>query len=249
MLTELGAARSETEAALLRQRAFVADASHELRTPLTSILANLELLEAELQGEQRDMAGSALRSSQRMSRLVADLLLLARADAGRKGSRKPVDLAEIVREAAAEAGPLAGERTMELDLPPNGAAQLDGAPDDLHRLALNLIENALLHTPVDATIRASVRAANGGVELEVSDDGPGILPELRERVFDRFSRGGSDVTPAFSGSGLGLSIVRAVADAHGGTVTLDEPPGGGARFTVRLPAASRAGLARSTERV
>jgi signal transduction histidine kinase len=236
MLTELGAARSETEASLMRQRAFVADASHELRTPLTSILANLELLEAELHGEQRDIAGSALRSSQRMSRLVADLLLLARADAGRRAPRKPVDLTEILREAAAEALPLAGERTVELDVPQNGAATLEGAPDDLHRLALNLIENALIHTPADARVRASVRTVDGGVELEVADDGAGIQPELRERVFDRFSRGGGDTTPPFSGSGLGLSIVRAVAVAHGGTVALDESPGGGARFTVRLPA-------------
>ena len=236
MLTELGAARTETEASLTRQRAFVADASHELRTPLTSILANLELLEAELQGEQREMAGSALRSSRRMSRLVADLLLLARADAGRRAPRKPVDLAAVVREASGEAAPLAGERIVELDLPQNGAAMVEGAPDDLHRLALNLIENALIHTPVDARVRAAVRGVDGAVELEVADDGPGIPREQRERVFDRFSRGGGDVTPAISGSGLGLSIVRAVADAHGGTVTLHESPGGGARFTVRLPA-------------
>ena len=236
MLSELGAARTETEAALVRQRAFVADASHELRTPLTSILANLELLEAELHGDQRDIAGSALRSSRRMSRLVADLLLLARADAGRRAPRKPVDLAAVIRDAAAEASPLAGERSLEVDLPEDGAALVEGSPDDLHRLALNLIENALIHTPVDARVRAAVRATNGGVELEVADDGPGIMPELHERVFDRFSRGGGDTTPARSGSGLGLSIVRAVAAAHGGGVTLDEPPGGGARFTVRLPA-------------
>ncbi len=93
MLGELGAARSETESALARQREFVADASHELRTPLTSILANLELLETELKGEQAEIAESALRSSRRMRRLVADLLLLARADAGRQAPRKPVDLA------------------------------------------------------------------------------------------------------------------------------------------------------------
>jgi two-component system OmpR family sensor kinase len=240
MLAELGAARAETEGALTRQRAFVADASHELRTPLTSILANLELLEAELQGDQREMAGSALRSSLRMSRLVADLLLLARADAGRRAPRKPVDLAAVVREAVAEATPLAGERTVEVDVPANGAAIVEGGPDDLHRLALNLVENALIHTPVDARVRAAVRAVDGAVELEVVDDGPGIAAEQRERVFDRFSRGGGDVTPPISGSGLGLSIVRAVTEAHGGSVTLDDPPGGGARFRVRLPAAGQA---------
>ena len=128
MLSELGAARTETEAALLRQREFVADASHELRTPLTSVLANLELLEAELQGEEREIAGSALRSSRRMRRLVADLLLLARADAGRRAPREPVDLAEVVREAAAEAAPLARRAgRSSWSCPADGAAMVDGA--------------------------------------------------------------------------------------------------------------------------
>src|SRR5205823_11538524 len=103
MLKSLDAARSETEAALERQREFVADASHELRTPLTSILANLELLETQLEGEEEAMAASALRSSRRMKRLVADLLLLARADAGRASLRQSLDFAEVVREAVAEA--------------------------------------------------------------------------------------------------------------------------------------------------
>src|SRR5205823_13847451 len=103
MLRALDAARSETQTTLDRQRQFVADASHELRTPLTSILANLELLESELEGEEQAMASSALRSSRRMRRLVADLLLLARADAGRASLRQSLDFAEVVREAVAEA--------------------------------------------------------------------------------------------------------------------------------------------------
>src|SRR5918998_708344 len=166
MLRELGAARQETEATLDRQRAFVADASHELRTPLTSILANLELLESELSGEQREMADSALRSSKRMRRLVGDLLLLARADAGREGTR---------------------------------------------------------------------------AVLEVADRGPGVPPEMRERVFERFARGRGDATRV-AGSGLGLAIVKAVADAHGGRVELLDAPGGGARFVVTLPISAPAPL-------
>jgi signal transduction histidine kinase len=238
MLAELGEARAETEAALARQREFVADASHELRTPLTSILANLELLESELRGEEADIAGSALRSSRRMRRLVADLLLLARADAGRRAPRRPVDLAVTTREAASEAGPLAGERALELVLPDPGEAMVDAVPDDLHRLALNLIENALIHTPSDARVRVAVTRLNGEVVLEVSDDGPGITSGLRERVFERFARGGGDTTPTRGGSGLGLAIVRAVAEAHGGSVALGEAEDGGARFEVRLPAAA-----------
>src|SRR5256886_3249568 len=119
MLRALDAARAETEGALSRQREFVADASHELRTPLTSILANLELLEAELSGEEREMADSALRSSRRMRRLVADLLLLARADAGREGVRGDGDPSAVVREAAAQAAPLVARPDLPAG-PPHG---------------------------------------------------------------------------------------------------------------------------------
>ena len=234
MLRELGSARTETEAALSRQREFVADASHELRTPLTSILANLELLEAELQGEQQEIAGSALRSSRRMRRLVADLLL-ARADAGREAPFRPLDLSAIAREAAAEAAPLAGENQVALDTPQ--PVPVRGASDDLHRMALNLIENALIHTPQGTPVTVSVRVENDAAVLEVADRGPGIPPGLRDRVFERFARGAGagDLSPARSGSGLGLAIVRAVADAHHGSVELSDAASGGARFVVRLP--------------
>ena len=233
MLRELSAARGETEATLARQRAFVADASHELRTPLTSILANLELLESELDGEQREMADSALRSSRRMRRLVGDLLLLARADAGREAPRSAVDLAAVAREAAEEAGALSDGHPLSLDLPE--PITISGVPDDLHRLAGNLVENALIHTPPGTPVTVSVRREGDGAVLEVADRGPGVPLQLRERVFERFARGGGDGAPR-GGSGLGLAIVRAVADGHGGRVELLDAPGGGARFVVTLPA-------------
>jgi two-component system OmpR family sensor kinase len=233
MLGELGAARTETEATLARQREFVADASHELRTPLTSILANLELLESELAGEQREIAGSALRSSRRMRRLVADLLLLARADAGREAPRRPVDLAAVAREAVAESAPLAAESQVALDAPE--AVSVEGVPDDLHRLVLNLIENALIHTPQGTPVTVAVRQEDGAAVIEVADRGPGIPAPLRERAFERFVRGGGDAAPRSGGSGLGLAIVRAVAEGHGGSVELHDAEGGGARFVVRLP--------------
>jgi two-component system, OmpR family, sensor kinase len=234
MLRELSEAHDESEAALARQREFVADASHELRTPLTSILANLELLEAELQGEQQEMAASALRSSRRMRRLVADLLLLARADAGREATMAPVDLAAIAREAAAEAGALSADHPISLDAPDR--VTVTGVADDLHRLAGNLVENALIHTPSGTPVTVSVRRDGSSAVLEVADRGPGVPPELRERVFERFARAGGDGTRR--GSGLGLAIVRAVVDAHGGRVELLDAEGGGARFVVTLPAAS-----------
>ena len=234
MLSELSAARGETEETLDRQRKFVADASHELRTPLTSILANLELLETELAGEQREMAESALRSSRRMRRLVGDLLLLARADAGRESPMVPIDLAAVAREAAAEAGALSDDHPLALDM--QQPVVVNGAADDLHRLAGNLVENALLHTPAGTPVTVSVRREGGSAVLEVADRGPGVPAELRGRLFERFARGGGDRAPS-GGSGLGLAIVKAVADAHGGRVHLAEPDGGGARFVVTLPAA------------
>jgi signal transduction histidine kinase len=237
MLQELSAAREETEATLARQRNFVADASHELRTPLTSILANLELLESELGGDQRDMADSALRSSRRMRRLVGDLLLLARADAGREGPRGPVDLAAVAAEAAGEAGALSADHPVSLDLP--GPVIVHGVDDDLHRLAGNLIENALIHTPAGTPVTVSVSRHGDRAVLAVADRGPGVPHDMRERVFERFARGAGDPAPR-GGSGLGLAIVRAVAASHGGTVEIRDAEGGGASFVVTLPAGASA---------
>jgi len=229
MLLSLDAARTDTHAALERQREFVADASHELRTPLTSLLANLELLAEELDGEQADTAEAALRSARRMRRLVGDLLLLARADARRVQSRGPTDLADVLLEAASELGPMAEDHELSIEA---GPAVVPGARDDLHRLTLNLIENAARHTPPGTHIRAATSVHDGVAVLTVEDDGPGIPPELGSRVFDRFVRG----APGTRGSGLGLAIVRAVAESHGGTVALETPEAGpGARFVITIP--------------
>jgi signal transduction histidine kinase len=235
MLLALGQARSETQDSLDRQRQFVADASHELRTPLTSILANLELLAAELEGEDAEIAGSALRSSQRMRRLVADLLLLARADAGRVSLQEPVDAGAAVLEAAGEAAPLARGHGLTVDVQPDEELVVDASADELHRLVLNLIQNALVHTPPGTAVDVRARREGEAVAIEVSDEGPGIPPSLRPRIFDRFVRGTGD-RGSNGGSGLGLSIVRAVAESLGGTVELTDNEAGGARFTVRIPA-------------
>ncbi len=232
MLEALDDAQTETAAALSRQKEFVADASHELRTPLTAVLANLELLEDTLKGEEREAAAAALRSARRMRRLVADLLLLARADTGRQVIQAPVDLSEIVRDAAGELEPVAGDHPLTVDAPPG--MTITGSADELHRLVLNLLENGLRHTDPGTAVEASVHRVNGDVVLSVEDDGPGIAPEMRDKVFERFFRGAGDRSGS---SGLGLAIVRAVAEAHQGDVRLVEPlDGRGARFVVRLPA-------------
>ncbi|MHB1538184.1 MAG: sensor histidine kinase [Solirubrobacteraceae bacterium] len=271
MLRELGRAQAETEAMLHRQRQFVADASHELRTPLTSVLANLELLAESLRGEEADAASSALRSSRRMRRLVADLLLLARTDVGRVVRREPADLAEIAVEAAGELGPLTASHEITLDVQP---ARIEAARDEVLRVVLNLIENAVRHTPDGTEIRVSTGTdargtgtagtgtagtgtggtGTGGtgtrgratVALVVEDDGPGVPEQLRESLFQRFIRGGGDHAGSF---GLGLAIVKAVAESHGGGVSVEpthpHPRDGrapyGARFTVAFPAAGEAG--------
>ena len=221
------------------QRDFVADASHELRTPLTSILANLELLEARLDEgaadpEAEEIVAGALGSSRRMRRLVADLLLLARADAGRSGPRRPCDLSTVAREALAEVHPVAGDH--ELQLVGDDPVTIEGNPDDLHRMLLNLLENGVRHTPDGSRITASVRAVDGAALIEVSDDGPGIPEDVRDQIFARFVRvdGPADLS-RHGGTGLGLAIVKAVADAHGGDVEVGASDTGGARFVVRLP--------------
>jgi signal transduction histidine kinase len=238
MLRSLDSARAEREAAMQKQREFVADASHELRTPLTSVLANLELLQASLeqprQEDERAMVDSALRSSKRMSRLVGDLLLLARADAGRAGAHRPCDLAEIAGNAAVEIAPLIGERELEIDN--ERALPVNGNPDELHRMVLNLLDNAARHTPLGARIELHVRRVGEEAVVEVADDGPGIPPRLRDQIFDRFVRGeGPADTAVGPGSGLGLSIVKSVALSHAGTVDVGESATGGAQFQIRIP--------------
>jgi signal transduction histidine kinase len=213
-----------------RQREFVADASHELRTPLTSVLANLDLLTEELSGEQAETAEAALRSTRRMRRLVGDLLLLARADARRAQPHRPTDLGDVLIEAAAELGPMAERHRLSINAEP---AMVDGVRDELHRLVLNLLENAVRHTPPGTRVEASTSAVDGAALLVVQDDGPGIPADLSQRVFERFVRGGRD---GAKGSGLGLAIVRSVAQSHGGTVALETPEGGvGTRFVIRIP--------------
>jgi two-component system OmpR family sensor kinase len=238
MLRSLDAARTEREQTMQQQREFVADASHELRTPLTSVIANLELLQASLpspeSSEDHEMVDSALRSSRRMSRLVADLLLLARADAGRISERTDCDLAEIAGNAAAEVAPFAGGRQLNLD---NGRpVPIHGIPDELHRMVVNLLDNAVRHTPDGSTIELRLDVDGDKATVEVADDGPGIPDGMREHVFDRFVRGSGPADTAIGGgTGLGLAIVRAVARSHDGEVKASQSSLGGALVTVTLP--------------
>lgn len=240
MLHELSLARSERERSLDRQREFVADASHELRTPLTSVLANLELLEHSLKGKEHELelesVESALRSSQRMRRLVADLQILARADSGREQTKEPTDLTEIARDAVEEVTPLSEDHRIELET--NGPVVVEGSADDLHRVVLNLVDNAVRHTPKGSTITIAVGTDEAGrmAKLSVADDGPGIPEEIRPQIFDRFVRNtGPGDRASTNGTGLGLAIVSTIAKGHHGTATVGDSASGGARFLVEIP--------------
>jgi signal transduction histidine kinase len=245
MLESLDASRAEREQLMQAQRDFVADASHELRTPLTSILANLELLEASLERERGSLEGdedgamvaSALRSSQRMSRLVSDLLLLARADAGRTAPRRETNLTELASNAVDELRPIADGHEIHLDAPVEPI--VSGNPDELHRMILNLLDNAIRHTPAGSRIDIALSTSDGRARIVVSDDGPGLPDGFREQVFERFVRGSgpADRSPD-GGTGLGLAIVRAVATSHGGSVVAGSADSGGARFEIELPLAA-----------
>jgi signal transduction histidine kinase len=174
-----------------------------------------------------------------MRRLVSDLLLLARADAGRSGPRRSCDLSLIAAAALTEVRPVANDHGLTLEA--GDEVQVEGNPDDLHRLALNLVENAVRHTPAGTAVTLRVAREGEQAVLEVVDDGPGLPPGSGDQIFARFVRGGGPADLVRdSGTGLGLAIVKAVAASHGGEVEAGSGPSGGARFTVRLPLAEAA---------
>ena len=224
------------------QRAFVADASHELRTPLTVIRGQLEVLAA-----QESPSGEEVRRVERLvqaeiarvSRLVEDLLLLAKAEHVEFLRPEPVDLELFVGELW-DGMSLLAERRFELGPIPLGTLTAD--PDRLAQALRNLLGNAIEQTkPGVGLVRLSALAGAGGqLTFLVDDDGPGIAAEQRERVFDRFHRTDSARDRASGGTGLGLAIARAIADAHGGSVSAGRSPEGGARIELRLPGFAQA---------
>jgi len=226
---ELDRARSKTEAALERQRDFVADASHELRTPLTALLANLEMLSTDVEGDAREDAEAALRSGRRMRTLVSDLLLLARADS-KETVLSEVDAAQIVDSAVEEISPLLGSRSLDVSTEP---VVLIADSSALHRAITNLLANAVIHTPDATKIEVVLTEKEGTAEIRVDDSGNGIEGAQQEAIFERFKSGQGD---SGKGSGLGLAIVDAVARTHRGSITVGTAERlGGASFTLRLP--------------
>ena len=223
------------EASDRRLRRFIADASHELRTPLAAVRAYAELFGRGAANRpedlERSMAGIT-RESERMSLLVDDLLLLARLDEGRPLEQKPVDLAQLVGEAVDAARVVEPDRSIDVSVAP---AMVTGDEARLRQVLDNLFANARSHTPAGTAVSVELRRLDGRARLSIADRGPGLTEDEAARVFERFYRADTSRSRASGGVGLGLSIVAAVTEAHGGSAEVRPTPGGGATFVITLP--------------
>jgi two-component system OmpR family sensor kinase len=239
--SEQAASEAEARASEQRMRRFIGDASHELRTPLTSIRGFAELYRQGALPAPADVDRAMSRvesEASRMGLLVEDLLLLARLDQQRPLERAPVDLLELAGDAVADAQAMDPSRSVTLEAVADGPAPVvSGDAARFRQVFGNLVANALTHTPTGTPVVVRVSTTSAAAVVEVRDSGPGIPPEIRAKVFERFFRADTSRTRASGGTGLGLSIVAALVAAHGGTVEVDETEGGGATFRVTIPLA------------
>jgi two-component system OmpR family sensor kinase len=222
-----------------RLRRFVADAAHELRTPLTSLRGYAELHRAGALGNDETLANAMRRidsASQRMQRLVEDMLLLARLDEERGDEHVPVDLMPIIEEAIDAAQTVEADRPFVRNLPEH--AVVYGDPIRFRQIFDNLLTNARIHTPRGTQVSVSAVVDESSVTIQVADRGPGIPVEDQERVFERFWRADPSRSRATGGTGLGLAIVASLVRSSDGEITLQSETGKGATFTIRLPLAT-----------
>lgn len=235
MLDHIAAALSARQASETRVRQFVADASHELRTPLAAIRGYTEL--TQRMGDDREAVAHAMgrvaSETERMTRLVEDLLLLARLDSGRPLEREPVDLSRLALDAVSDAHVAGPDHQWELDLPEEPVV-VAGDAARLHQVMTNLLANARVHTGAGTVVTTRLITEPVHTVLQVIDNGPGIPTGLQSEVFERFARGDSSRSRKGGSTGLGLAIVSAVVKAHDGTITVNSSPGH-TEFTVRLP--------------
>jgi len=237
MVQNFNALMERLRASIAREQSFIADAAHELRTPIAAMRVNVEALQSLLiehipTERQDELFARVLSSNARAERLVGQLLRLMRSNASASAPRA-LRLDDLVQERLAALSALAHVREVEIELMEDEPVELMGDRDSLVSMIDNLIDNATKYSPVGSVVSVGIRRDGDVAVLTVSDQGPGIMPALRERVFDRFFR---DPDQTQTGSGLGLAIVRSVIDAHGGTIALgDTGVGPGLRVTVRLP--------------
>jgi signal transduction histidine kinase len=225
----------DLEAAERQRRELVANVSHELRTPISALQAILENLVDGVATPDPVTLRAALAQTERLGRLVRELLDLSRIDAGTEPlDRRDIEIAPVLDAAVAEAAMTGRDVRFAVDVsPPGGRAWADGAR--LHQVLANLLDNAARHSPPGGTVRVRARTSPAGLHLEVADDGPGIAPAERDRVFERFYRGAAlDDTGS---TGLGLAIARWAVELHGGQIALAPAGERGCRFVVNLPAA------------
>jgi two-component system, OmpR family, sensor kinase len=237
MLDRLEQAFGEREASEHRLRRFIADASHELRTPLASIRGYAELFRMGAARDPADVEKAMRRiedEATRMGVLVEDLLTLARLDEVADAPHGEVDLAAVVRDAVDDGRATAPTRTIRARL--DEPAAVIGDADQLRQVLGNLLRNAFVHTPEGTPIDVTLSRANGEVRLEIRDHGPGLPPGDPDALFERFWRTEGGRERGRGGAGLGLAIVAAIVDAHGGHVRAENAGGGGASFVVTLPA-------------
>jgi two-component system OmpR family sensor kinase len=238
MLRQIEGAFAERATSEERLRTFLADASHELRTPLASIRGYAELFRmgAARDGAEAEKAMSRIeQEAARMGVMVDDLLLLARLDEVRDTAREPVDLAELARDAVADARATAPDRDIALAIDGDDTV-VPGDQDRLRQVVGNLVQNALVHTPGGTDVELAVARVGDRVRLEVSDRGPGLPAPDGVVMFERFWRAEPARARGAGGAGLGLAIVQGIVSAHGGEVRAETRPDGGATFTVALPA-------------
>jgi heavy metal sensor kinase len=227
------------EAAHASQHRFVADASHELRTPLAALRAEIEvaLRRERAPADYQRTLDSNRHELERLSSLVENLLALAALDASQPPREKsPVDLALVCRDVAEQLSPLAAAQNVRLQLELAEQVSVPGDVFALERAVRNLVENALRHTPAGEQIVIRAATVGSGARIDVIDAGVGIAPEDLPHIFERFYRVDTARTRTHGGAGLGLSIVQAIVEAHGGTVSVESKLGAGSTFTLRLPA-------------
>lgn len=238
LLDSVESALVSREAGEQKLRRFIADASHELRTPLAVVRGYADLALRDVIDEPEAMRHPLQRigaEAARMSSLVEDLLLLARLDEGRELRMTRTGLAMLVADAVADAHVAGPGHRWHLELPDDDLeVEIDADPERVHQVLANLLSNARTHTPAGTTVEVGLRSGSASVVLTVTDDGPGIPPNAVDELFERFSRVDESRARATGGSGLGLAIVRAIVDAHGGTVGVVSTPGF-TRFTIELP--------------
>jgi len=224
-----------------RQRQFTADASHELRTPLTAIKGQVEVALGQDRDAQtfREVLQVVNEETDRLIRLTGSLLTLARADAGRLPlSRERLELRELVAAVIEQVTPVAEAKGVRLEAGDGPGLEVLADEDLLIQLLLNLLDNSVKYTEAGGSVVAGWRAVDGVVEISVRDTGTGVAPEHLPHIFDRFYRADPARSRAEGGAGLGLSICRWIAEAHGGSIQVESAPGRGSTFTVRLPQAS-----------